>query len=84
MIYLDRDEVIHLHDLLIAQSGGATSIRDMGMLDSAVAQPRMSFGGVDLYPTIVEKASALGFSLILNHPFQDGNKESGTRQWKPF
>lgn len=45
--------------------------------DIAVAQPRMTFGGEDLYPTIIEKASALGFSLINNHPFIDGNKRLG-------
>lgn len=53
------------------------SIRDLGILESAVAQPKMTFGGEDLYPTIIEKASALGFSLIKNHPFLDGNKRTG-------
>ena len=84
MIYLERDEVIRLHELLIAQSGGSSGIRDAGLLDSAVAQPQMSFGGVDLYPTIVEKASALGFSLILNHAFIDGNKRIGQASMEAF
>ena len=47
------------------------------MLESAIAQPAMSFGGVELYPTLAEKAAALGFSLIMNHPFVDGNKRVG-------
>lgn len=52
-------------------------VRDFGALESAVAQPQMTFGGKELYPTIIEKASALGFSLIMNHPFLDGNKRVG-------
>lgn len=49
-------------------------LRDRGVLESAVAQPEMTFGGEDLYPTVAEKAAALGHSLIQNHPFVDGNK----------
>ena len=52
-------------------------IRNLDALESAVAQPKMTFGREDLYPTIIEKASALGFSLIKNHPFLDGNKRTG-------
>ncbi|MEI2822081.1 MAG: type II toxin-antitoxin system death-on-curing family toxin [Chitinophagaceae bacterium] len=52
-------------------------MRDLGALEFAVAQPRMTFNGEELYRTIVEKASALGFSLIQNHPFVDGNKRAG-------
>ena len=63
-----------MHQALLEQTGGATGIRDLGMLESALAQPRATFGGTDLHPTLVEKAVALGFSLALNHPFVDGNK----------
>jgi len=59
-------------------------IRDIGALESAVAQPRMTFNGEELYPTIVEKASALGFSLIQNHPFVDGNKRAGHAAMESF
>ena len=52
-------------------------LRDRGAIESAVAQPEMTFGGDDLYPTIAEKAAALGHSLIQNHPFIDGNKRVG-------
>jgi death-on-curing protein len=52
-------------------------VRDIGALLSAVAQPRVSFAGKDLYPTLEEKAAALMFSLIQNHPFMDGNKRLG-------
>ena len=74
MRYLSLGEIVDLHQALLEQTGGATSIRDLGMLESALAQPRATFGGTDLHPTLVQKAAALGFSLTLNHPFVDGNK----------
>ena len=77
MRYLSLSEVLELHDLVLEQSGGPTGIRNLGALESAVSQPRMTFGGVDLYQTIQEKASALCFSLVMNHPFMDGNKRVG-------
>jgi len=77
MIYLTVDRVLELHQMLLEQSGGATGVRDRGALESAAAQPQMAFGGQELYPTVEEKASALGFSLIMNHPFVDGNKRAG-------
>lgn len=70
-------EVLALHHLVVEQSGGSAGLRDRGILESAVAQPGMTFGGVDLYSALVEKAAALGFSLIKNHPFVDGNKRIG-------
>ena len=77
MRHLTLTEVLELHDRVIEQSGGSAGIRDFGGLMSALAQPRMTFGGEDLYPTIVEKASVIAFSLIKNHPFVDGNKRIG-------
>jgi death on curing protein len=77
MRYLSFDEVTSLHARLVAQSGGAQWLRDRGALESAVAQPEASFGGEDLYPTLAEKAAALGHALIQNHPFADGNKRIG-------
>jgi death-on-curing protein len=74
MIYLDIDDVLEIHENVVRQSGGAADLRDRGGLESAVAQPRMTFGGEDLYPTLVEKAAALAYSLAMNHPFVDGNK----------
>jgi death-on-curing protein len=75
--FLTVGEVLDIYSRVMRQSGGLVGIGDLGALESAVAQPRMTFGGVDLYPTISEKASALGFSLIQNHPFIDGNKRAG-------
>jgi death-on-curing protein len=77
MRLLTLEQVLILHKRLIAQSGGADGIRDRGCLESAIAQPFMSYSGVDLYPSLLEKVAALGFSLINNHPFIDGNKRIG-------
>lgn len=74
MRYLSLGEIVDLHQELLDQTGGATGIRDLGGLESALAQPRATFDGSDLHPTVVHKAAALGFSLTLNHPFVDGNK----------
>lgn len=77
MIYLTLDQIFELHKRIIEQSGGAVGVRDFGVLESALAQPQMTFGDEELYPTLVEKASALGFSLVMNHLFVDGNKRVG-------
>lgn len=77
MRYLTLAEVISLHEQIINASGGSHGVHDLNGLDSAVSQPQMTFGGTDLYPTLGEKASALGFSLIMNHAFVDGNKRIG-------
>ena len=72
-----KAQVLRLHEDIVAVSGGSAGLRDEGVLDSALAQPFASFGGQDLYPTLIDKAAALGFSLINNHPFIDGNKRIG-------
>ena len=77
MRYLSLGEVVRLHQRLIEQSGGATGIRDLGLLDSALAQPRATFDDRDLHPTVLDKAAALCASLVQNHPFVDGNKRVG-------
>lgn len=77
MRYLSLGEVLELYRRVMALSGGATGIRDQGALESAIAQPRMTFDGEELYTTLADKAVALGFSLINNHPFVDGNKRLG-------
>lgn len=77
MIYLTLDQVLQIHAEAIRRHGGDPAVHDLGLVDSAVAQPQMTFGGVDLYPTLVEKAAALGYSLTANHGFKDGNKRVG-------
>jgi death-on-curing protein len=74
MRYLTLGEVVALHRVILESSGGASGIRDLGALESALAQPGASFGGTDLHPSLHAKAAALGFSLALSHPFLDGNK----------
>jgi death-on-curing protein len=71
---LNIEEVIKAHSTLISKTGGSDGIRDMGLLESSVLTCYQTFCGEDLYPTIVDKASRLAFSLCHNHPFVDGNK----------
>jgi len=84
MRYLALGEVVELHRRLLEATGGASGIRDFGALESAIAQPKATFGGVDLYPTLVEKAAALGFSLVQGHAFLDGNKRVGHAAMETF
>lgn len=74
MRFLTLGELLELHRQLIERYGGSASIHSLEGLEAALAQPRMTFGGEDLHPTVVEKAAAPGFSLVMNHPFVDGNK----------
>ena len=84
MRYLSVAELLDLHERLLADSGGASGVRDLGELESAVAQPHATFGGQDLYPDLVAKAAALGFSLVMNHCFVDGNKRVGHAAMETF
>lgn len=77
IVYLSRGQVLELHGLQIARFGGSPGLRDKGALESAVARPQMTFGGEDLYPDVPAKAAALMHSLVMNHPFVDGNKRVG-------
>jgi death on curing protein len=74
MRHLTLGEVVELHQRLLTASGGASGIRDLGLLESALAQPHATFDGIDLHPTVIDKAAALGFALVANHAFVDGNK----------
>lgn len=74
MRYLALSEILELHRLILSATGGASGLRDLGALESAVAQPQLTFGAQDLYATLHEKAASLGYSLVRNHPFVDGNK----------
>jgi death on curing protein len=81
---LTLEEVLELHRLALEQSGGLEGVRDLGGLESALAQPEMAFGGQELYASLAEKAAALGFSLVCNHPFVDGNKRVGHAAMETF
>ena len=84
MKILSKQQVLKLHEMLIAQSGGSLEIRDDGLLESALNAPFQSFGDTDLYPSLLEKAARLGYGLIKNHPFVDGNKRIGTHTMLVF
>ena len=84
MRHLALAEVLELHHRILEQTGGVSGVRDLGALQSALAQPRMTFGGEDLYPDLPAKGAALGFSLIQNHPFVDGNKRTGHAALEAF
>lgn len=76
MKYLSVKDVLLLHNMAIDESGGSHGLRDLGLLESAVARPQVSFGGEDLYPNIFLKAGVLVHGLLRNHPFVDGNKRT--------
>jgi len=84
MRYLTVSEVIELYRQVMETSGGTVGILSIEALESAVAQPHATFGGNDLYPGIMEKAASLGFSLVMNHPFIDGNKRIGHYAMETF
>ena len=77
MRYLTLGEILQLHRLVIEGSGGASGVRDLGILESAVAQPKATFDTADLYPSVVDKAAVLCFAIVMGHPFVDGNKRAG-------
>lgn len=78
MKVLTKRQVLMLHSALIQKSGGIDGVRDEALLDSALNAPFQTFAEQDLYPTVLEKAARLGYGLISNHPFLDGNKRIGT------
>ncbi len=74
MQYISLPKILALHQEIIDTFGGLPGLRDMGVLESSILQPRATFDKKDLYPDIVSKAASLCFSIIKNHPFNDGNK----------
>src|SRR5437016_14649513 len=77
MRYLTLAEIVNLHLLIAKATGGASGIRDLGALESAIAQPKATFDGKDLYSSLAEKAAVLCSSIVQGHPFVDGNKRTG-------
>jgi len=77
VIYLTPAQALFIHARIIAETGGAPGIRDLGLLAAAVARPQATFEGRDLYPDLFGKAAALMDSIVRNHPFVDGNKRTG-------
>ena len=71
------NQTLEIHKIAIDNFGGADGVRDLSGLESALARPFQTFGGEDLYQSTLEKAAAIGESIIVNHPFLDGNKRTG-------
>ena len=84
MRHLTLGEAVELHRLVLGVTGGAPGIRDLGALESAIAQPKATFAGTDLYPTLLEKGAALCCALVQGHPFADGNKRAGHAAMETF
>ena len=84
MRYLSLVEILELHQAVISSTGGSKGIRDLGALESATNQPRLTFDQSDLYPDIISKAASLCYSLVMNHPFVDGNKRVGHAAMETF
>ena len=74
---IESEDVIKIHKLLIDQFGGSHGVRDRGSLNSAINRPFVTFDQQELYPEPIEKAAAILESLVINHPFVDGNKRTG-------
>ena len=77
MKILTKAQVLMLHEQLVNETGGSPGLRDEGLLESALSSPFQEFATFSPYPTIQQKAARLGFSLVMNHPFIDGNKRIG-------
>ena len=77
MIKFSKEKVLLLHELIAKETGGDAGVRDFGLLDSALESAFQTYGGEELFKTKEEKAAKLGFSLISNHAFVDGNKRIG-------
>jgi len=77
-VFLDLDRLLRLPMSLFERYGGASGVRDMGLLYSAIAMPQAGFGGEFLHKGLFEMAAAYLFHIVQNHPFVDGNKRTGT------
>lgn len=77
MIKFSKEKVLLLHQIMAEATGGDVGIRDEALLESAIENIYLTFDGVELYPSKEEKAARLGYSLISNHAFVDGNKRIG-------
>ena len=81
---LTKEQILRLHSELIRETGGSDGLRDEGLLDSALCAPFQGFGGVDTFPSLQQKGARLGYGLICNHAFIDGNKRIGVHAMLVF
>ncbi len=74
MIYLSKEAILDLHERTIKHSGGQAGVRDPMMIELALEQPRKTLAGQQVYASILEKATAMSYSILQNRPFVDGNQ----------
>jgi death-on-curing protein len=78
MISLSKEQIMRLHNSMIAATGGANGVRDEAMLDGVLSAVYQTFDSAELYPSTVAKIARIVYSLVCNHPFVDGNKRTAT------
>lgn len=81
---ISKQQILQMHSKMIIKTGGIDGLRDEGLLDSAMAAPFQSFAGVEIYPSIQQKAARLCYGIVKNHPFLDGNKRIGAHAMLSF
>ena len=84
MIVLSKEQIIKLYEELVSETGGTGGIRDEGLLESAINAPLQSYDNIELFPSIQQKGARLGYGIIMNHPFVDGNKRTGAHAMLVF
>ncbi len=84
MIVLSKEQIIKLYEELVLETGGTGGIRDEGLLESAINAPLQSYDNIELFPSIQQKGACLGYGIIMNHPFVDGNKRTGAHAMLVF
>ena len=84
MIVLSKEQIIKLYEELVSETGGTGGIRDEGLLESAINAPLQSYDNIELFPSIRQKGARLGYGIIMNHPFVDGNKRTGAHAMLVF
>ena len=84
MIILSKEQIVALHSSLIAETGGSDGIRDENLLEAAINAPFQTFDNTEVFPSIQQKGARLGYGLIKNHAFVDGNKRIGTHVMLAF
>lgn len=84
MKILSKQQIMTLQQQLIEQTGGTPGVRDEGLLESALNAPFQGFGDTEVYPSLQQKAARLGYGLVKNHPFVDGNKRIGAHAMLVF
>ncbi len=84
MILLSKRQIVLLHEQLISETGGSHGLRVEGLLESALSAPFQTFEGIDMFPSVFQKAARLGYGLVVNHAFIDGNKRIGAHAMLVF